>query len=187
MTTADALLNAEGPPEQDWILLGGARSPGRATVVSPSSPRKWDKQAGYATSGATLAYTGDDLSDFEVVIDLWEDEHWAQWKAFAAVLDMRPRGRFSPEGAFEIVHPAVNRPPARISAVVVLDVIGPDQTDGLWTYRLKLSAYRQPKVALGKPPGAVPAADAKIPTAKTAEDKMISDLLAEQARLGGGL
>lgn len=186
--SAAALLNGDGPPEQDYVILGSKRTPGRATIVSPGSPRKWDKQAGFGISGATLAFLGDDLSEFDLLVDLWEPEHWTAWTSFARdVLDKRPRGRISPEGAFDIVHPALNRSPTRISSVVVLDVTGPDQEDGLWTFRIKLSAYRQPKPALGKPPAAVPAVPGVTPTAKTAEDQAIADLLAEQARLGGAL
>lgn len=174
--------------EQDHIVIGGLRSPGRATIVRPGSPRKWDKQGGHGVSGAGLVYLGDELAEFDVLIDLWEPHHEAEWLAFASVvLDKRPTSRTDPGGAWEIEHPILNRPPARIHAVVVKNVEGPEQGDtGLWGYRIMLSAYRQPMVAIGKPPTATP--NANIPAkAKSAEDLEIERLMAKQRELGGAL
>jgi hypothetical protein len=182
------VIAGTSPPAKDYIVLGGVRSPGRATVLGAGSPRKWDKQQGYGVSGATLAFTGDDLSEFDVVIDLWEDSHWREWGAFAKVLASRPKGRFSPEGAFTIVHPVLNRTPISISSVVVLDAGGFEQNDtGLWTTRIKFSAYRKPRVALGKPNAAIPGVAGKTATAQDAADRQIAALLDEQASLGGAL
>ena len=38
------------PPIQDFIVLGGLRSPGRATVAGAGSPRDWDIRKGWAFS-----------------------------------------------------------------------------------------------------------------------------------------
>lgn len=187
MNPAD-LINATSPPGQDYIILGGAKSPGKATVLGAGSPRKWDKQMGYGQSGASLAYTGDDLSEFEVQIDIWDKAQWREWNDFAKVLDKRPKGRLGPEGAFFIKHPVLNRAPISITSVVVLDVSGWEQDDtGLWTCRIKFSAYRKPRLALGKPNSAIDSVAGETPTAADAADRKIADLLGEQKSLGGAL
>lgn len=181
------ILNAGDFPAQDYIELGGMTSPGRATIVNAGSPRTWDKRKGYGFSGATLVYTGDDLAEFDVLIDLWDKSQFQAWDDFAKkTLEKPPIGQ-RPK-ALDIKHPILNRSPTKITSVVVLDVLGPDQDeDGLWTYRIKFSAYRAPKPALGKPNASIPSVTPKVPTAQDEAEKKIQALLAQQKALGGAL
>lgn len=179
------LLNASTPPTQDFIILNGRRSPGRATIVNAGSPRTWDKQKGWGFTGATLIYTGDDLSDFDVIIDIWETpRHWIEWNAFAGLLEKRSTGL----GAkfYDISHPLLYRAPLRINQVAIRDVTQWEQSPkGLWTCRILMTAWNAPKPALGKPNGTIPAAGGGIDP--LANDPQIAALMAKQAALGGAL
>lgn len=178
------LLNANTPPVQDFIVLNGVRSPGRATIVNAGSPRNWDKQKGWGTTGATLIYTGDDLAEFDVVIDLWLPEHWAQWNTFARVLEKRSTGL----GAkfLSISHPLLYRAPLRITQVALKNVSQFELAkSGMWTCRLSFIDWKEPMPALGKPNGTIPRDNSGI--ADFASDPQIAALMAKQAALGGAL
>jgi len=178
------LLNSGTPPTQDFIVLGGKVSPGLATVTGAGSPRTWDKQKGWGFSGASLIYTGDDLSDFDVVIELWELSHWAQWASFARLLEKSPTG-VRPK-ALEIVHPLLNRAPIKITQVVIRDVTQFEQVrPGRWAARVMFTAFRAPKPALGKPNGTIP--NASNPISDFSDDPQIAALMRRQASLGGAL
>ncbi len=178
------LLNSGTPPIQDFVILGGEKSPGRATVTGAGSPRKWDKQSGFGFSGASLIFLGEDLSDFDLLIDLWEPEHWVAWNSFARVLEKPPIGVRAK--ALEIVHPLINRSPIKITQVVIRDVTQFEQSDtGLWTARIPLTAFRAPKPALGKPNGSI--ANANNPISDFSDDPAIAALMRKQAALGGAL
>lgn len=149
------LLNGDFPPVQDFIILNGRRSPGVCTVTGAGSPRKWDKPTSFGYSGASLTYTGDDVSEFDVIVQIWEHFHWAQWNAFARELEKRSTGLGAK--CLHIVHPVLYRAPLRISQVVVRDVSGFDQVKpGLWACRIEFTEWRDPVPALGKPNGAIP-------------------------------
>ncbi len=172
-------LNGGKPPYQDYIMLGGQQSPGLATPVKAGSPRNWDKRAGYGLSGATLVYTGDDLSEFDVIIDLWEDAHWSEWATFAKKVLTKPPIGTRPM-ALGIQHPLLSMAPLNITEVVVKDVYQFEQDEfGMWTGGIAFSVYRAPKPVLGKPLGAIPSVQKPIPTAHDAADVEISRLLTE--------
>ncbi|MDX6479513.1 MAG: hypothetical protein QOG85_23 [Gaiellaceae bacterium] len=179
------LLNSATPPVQDFIILQGRRSPGRATITNAGSPRTWDKQKGWGMSGATLIYTGDDLSDFDVIIDIWEKSHWGEWNDFARVLEKRSSGL----GAkfLEISHPVLYRAPLRISQVAIRDVTQFEQSKtGLWTCRILMTAWNSPLPALGKPDGTIPGVTGGGIT-DLDNDPEAQALLAKQRGLGGVL
>lgn len=174
---------AVSAPLADVILLDGVPSPGVATIVGAGSPRTWDKKKGWGYSGATLVYTGADLSDFDVILTIWQKTglQWAQWEAFALVLDLAPVGVLAKSKS--IVHPVLNRAPLSITSVVIRDVGQWEQSKtGLWTCRIGMTAYRAPMPALGKPNGTIPASGAIAPFAA---DPEIEALMKQQAALGG--
>lgn len=184
MTSPLDLLNSGTPPIQDFILLNGEKSPGVCTVTGAGSPRTYDKQKGWGFSGATLIYTGDDLSDFDVLIALWEKSHWGEWNKFARLLEKAPTG-IRPK-ALDIVHPQLNRSPLKITQVVIRDVTQFDQSKtGLWTCRIPFTSWRAPKKALGKPDGTIPKAGTGI--LDFSGDPQIAELMKKQAALGGAL
>lgn len=178
------LLNVGGPPKLDYVILNGIRTPGRATITGAGSPRTWDKQKGWAMSGATLIFTGDDLSDFEVHVDIWEDRHWTEWTPIAKLLEKRSTGL----GAkfLNIIHPQLYRAPLRITAVAVRDVSQWTKSkSGLWSCTIALTDWKAPKPALGKPDASIDKPEQGI--ADFSNDPQIKALLNQQADLGGGL
>lgn len=134
-----------GPPHQDWIYLGGQRSPGLAVVKGAGSPRNWDIRAGYGMTGAFVVFTGQGLAKFDVDIFAWEKEHFDDWKKFARRVLMAPSVGLRPR-SLPISHPTLNAPPLSILQVVVEDVTQWEQgsDDGLWACTIKLIEYREP-------------------------------------------
>lgn len=182
MSIADILTGAEFP-QQDYILLGGVKSPGRATILGAGSPRTWDVRQGYGYSGAVVVFTGDGLAKFDVRIDLWEKSHFSEWARFAKVaLEKAPMG-LKPK-AMDIAHPVLNMAPLKITSVVVEDVSQFEQDEeGMWSCTIKLLQYRAPKPALGKPLASIPNAPNVAPTAVDAAELEIKRLTAQFSAL----
>jgi hypothetical protein len=177
-------LNSGSPPAQDFILLDGQKSPGRASITGAGSPRKWDEKGGFGYSGASLVYLGNGLSDFDVVIDLWEPSHWKEWTDFARLLEKVPDGVLAK--AHTIVHPLLNRAPLKITKVVIRDVTQFEQNDkGLWTARIPMKSFKLPQQALGKPDGTITKANLGI--SDFSDDPEIAARLKKQAAMGGVL
>lgn len=162
-------------PERDFIELDGFRSPGRATVVKAGCPFKWDERGGYALDGAALYPMGGKLSSFDVLIDLWTEEHWAEWKEFAkGALQQR---RAKPFGK-SIRHPLLNREPLLIKDVVIEDVSQFEQDEhGLWTCAISLKAYRSPREIVVAAASPTPAIGPRIPTARDKAEELQQKLL----------
>jgi hypothetical protein len=170
-------------PIQDYIVLAGKRSPGRATVRGASSPRKWDEQAGYAQTGATLIYTGKALAKIEVDIYLWIESQFAEWTRFAQATLIDPKPVLTPS-SLSIQHPMVNREPLYISQVVVDDVTQWEQDDsGGFQCTIKLHEFRPRKPALVKPREGPPGSPVVVtPNPRLA---VLAANQAQIARLGG--
>lgn len=179
------LLNGGEFPAQDYILLGGEKSPGRATVLGAGSPRTWDKRKGYGYSGAFVIFTGDDLAKFKVQIDLWKKDQFAEWDRFAKKCLVKPPLGQKPK-ALDIQHPLLNAEPLKITSAVVEDVSQWDQDEeGLWSCTIDFLQFRAPKPALGKPNAAIPSVAKPIPTAQDAADVEIQRLMAQFSALAG--
>lgn len=190
-----------GPPRQDWILLGGQKSPGRANVINASDPRKWDERQGYGYSGAFLVYMGDKLSDVDVIITLWDEpsplpgatilspNQWQDWATFAKVLVKAPVGQ-RPK-ALGISHPLLSTPPLSISAVVVVDVTqfiqGEGEDSGSWSCMIRLKAFRAPIPVLGRPNQAIPPKGLAVPVPADGADLEINTLRGQRDGLAGKL
>lgn len=181
------LLNSGKPPAQDYIMLGGEKSPGLATITGADSPRKWSKAGGYGVDGASLVYLGQDLSEFDVQIELWEPEHWTQWNRFARVLERAPVGIRAQSLA--IVHPLLNNAPLHITQVVIRNVTqfeqGSGAKSGRWVATVALTVYRAAKPALAKVNGTID--DPHNPISDFANDPQIATLMVKQNALGGAL
>lgn len=178
-------LNPTSPPEQDFIMLDGVRSPGRATIVNAGIVRTWDKRKGFGYSGATLVYTGDDLSEFDVILDIWDDLQWAEWLPFALMLKKPPVG---PPRKQTIGHPILTRDPLKIETVVLTKATQWKRNNetGLWTCTLSFSEYRAPLPAVGKPTPEIPGAGLVV-SPPSAFELQMQALLAQANALGGGL
>jgi hypothetical protein len=145
-TATNRALDAAYFPRQDFFYLAGNKSPGRATLVGAGTPRRWKKNSGYATSGASLVYQGNDLSEFSFEVYMWDRKlHVPQWNEFAKNVLAKPPPGVTAD-AYLIEHPALVFPPLNITAAVILDVSQPEQDDtGGWTVTIKFQEYAPPK------------------------------------------
>lgn len=178
------MLNPGFPVLQNYILLQGQQSPGVARIEGAGAPRSWDIRKGYGFSGATTVYTGDELSEFDVILTLWEPGHFDAWVAFSALLAKPPVG-IRPS-AMDIGHPILNGPPLFIKSVVVKNVSQFRKSPGMkFETTIKFLQYRAPKPMLGKPNQAIPALTPPTPTAQDKYDLEIQALQAKIAAEGG--
>lgn len=170
-----------GRPAQDYIVLGGLPSPGRATPVGLGSPRVIDVQKPNLASGATCRFVGNDVCHFSVMIDVWDDLDFPIFYAWAKLcLAKTPPGVTAV--ALAIHHPQINNDPTNIHSVMIEDVLdlGQDET-GMWTWEIKLVEFRLPQPIPPLPPLLMP--DVEAPGPVKAEDVAESQMaaLAEQA------
>lgn len=168
--------NSSGLPCQDYIVLSGGQgfgalqSPGKATILGLNKPQGWDQRKGNALSGATVVPTGEELSKFSVLVEVWEGTQYEQWKTFAALYLTRAcvvlPGTVSAK-ALQIVHPQINDAPFSITEVVVEDVVAKQQgEDGMFSWEIHFLEYRKPIPAIGRPSASIPTATKPAPTAQ---------------------
>lgn len=136
---------------QDFVLLAGQRTPGLAELTGFDSSRRWHVRKGYGLSGATVVFRGIDLAEKgKLLIRLTTEEDWADWEAFAPLVQRPPIGERA--RALDISHPITDG--LGIRSVVVKNVHQPTQTgDGEWTITIELIEYRRPEYALARPEG----------------------------------
>lgn len=171
----------------DALQVGSEYSPGKATVRKPSEPRTWDKRKGYGFIGATVVYTGEDLSEFDVDFYLWTQPQSQDWDAFKKKYFERPpiptvllEGQLFPPQpkALGLSHPVLAR--VNIIAAVVTDVVwgGEDDFGGvMWT--VSFLQFKTPRAALARPDGSIPAAAKPTPTAADKTEQQIAEVLAQ--------
>jgi hypothetical protein len=170
-------------PNQDFIVLNGLKSPGRARITGASDPRKWDKRQGYGFSGAFLVYVGDELPSFSVMIDLVKPADFIAWATFAPLLE-KPKKGVRPTKALSIQHPLLRLAPLNITEAVVEDVSQFEvDDDGVYTCEIKFAKWGKPAPVLAKPTAAIPGVAAKVPVAKDAGEAAILSLLAQRNAL----
>jgi hypothetical protein len=68
--------------QADALLIGGDYSPGFCVISKAGLPLKWDKRPGYGFSGASIVYTGTDLSEFDVEFTVITQTQMTEFKAF---------------------------------------------------------------------------------------------------------
>jgi hypothetical protein len=137
---------------QDFVVLGGRKTPGIATLEGFSSPRRWDERRGPGLTGATLRFMGVGLAKGTLRLLLTTEEDWDDWEAFAPVVQRPPIGHRATH--LQIEHPQLEL--LGIRAVAVEDVSQPTPIDdtGLWEIEIALLEYRAPQPALSTPAGA---------------------------------
>jgi hypothetical protein len=135
---------------QDWVDFAGRSTPGIATVVGASSPRRWDERESYGWSGAFVVYHGQNLSHFSVKLKLYTPDDWNDWYVFKPLVARVPLGKR--QRPLDIGHPLTQQ--LGIFAVVVEDVTQAEQVeDGVWEIEIKLIEYRSPRLALAAAKG----------------------------------
>jgi hypothetical protein len=169
-------------PTDDYFVIGGDRSPGKATLIKCNSPSGIDVRKGYGLDGASTVPTGQEPSDIEFLIELWDETtHPAAFDIFARKWLTRPVA--IPQGglkalALNIQHTGVNRAPFNVSKVLRHDVVhhGDPEGIGLWSYTVTFLQFRLPKAAPSRPLAAIPKAKNPRPTAKDANEVQIQQL-----------
>lgn len=143
----------------DYVMLGihdprwnvrivGARSPGLAEVKKATQPRKWDKRLGYGLSGSFPVFRGRDLTEFDVIIRLIDDQDWLDWNNWKPIVEAPPFGKFPK--ALDIWHPWTEA--AKIKSCVVVNVGQPEMDEyGVHTITINMLEWRRPIVTLVKP------------------------------------
>ena len=174
-------------PRQDYVIFpGGIKTPGVAEIQGLNSPRKWTIQQGYALSGATTVYAGTEPVKFKIVVRMWRELDLVQWEILARLHLAKPLPGMKPI-ALGVSHPIFTFPPNNISSIVIEDVLSPEQDEfGLWTATIQCLEWKKPLPALGKPLGAIPAANKAAPTAQDAADKAIEARVTTLKTLAGG-
>lgn len=135
------------PAAFDYVVLGGQRSPGTATVQGADLVRRLRERRAFGVSGATVVDQGAQLVHFEVVLRFTTSAEFAEWDTFKALL-VRPAAR-STHGV-DIEHPLLDD--LEIRSVLPEGRSQFVQDDlGAWSTTLKFCEYRRPVVALAVP------------------------------------
>lgn len=172
------------PDAWDYILLGGALSPGIAVVTSGGKPYKWDVKEGPGTTGASTTFRGSRLAEPSVQFTIWTREQYEEWWRFVEVFTMDPNKKTL--AALDIVHPALNG--NGIGSVVPKGIPQLENAGGgKWTATLEFQEYGPPpkKKASGNPKGSKGGSAGSGSGAGGAQDTALSEQEKEIARLLG--
>lgn len=182
-------------PTDDFFYIGGDISPGKATLIKCDAPSGIDIRKGFGLSGASTVPTGEEPSDVEFLIELWDERfHPQQFETFARKWLTRPvkcpkllPGQSQAEAlALRIRHTGLNRAPFNVDKVLRHNVIHEGQDEyGLWRYRVSFLQFRLPFIAASKPLAAIPGVKNPRPTALTANQKKTQELSDERDRIQG--
>lgn len=165
-------------PEQDFIVLGGKKSPGKATITSGAFERKYDVREPYGAIGGSTVYHGEKIKGADVLFELWTKDQFAEWNAFSKDVLFKKPGLT----AMSVDHPVLKL--IQLTEVQVESVSAFEQDDfGLWSCTVRLLEFKRPQQALAKPLAAIPNAPKITPTATDAADLEIQKLTAQFSSL----
>lgn len=171
--------------EADAIKISGDWSPGYAVVKRAGEIVTWDKRKGYGYAGASLIFTGDDLSEFSIEFTMTTQTQVNEWKAFKKkYFTKRPAapqnsvflaGIPQPQ-ALGVYNPLLAE--VGITQIVYKEIHQFDQPSiGKWVKVVDFIKYQAPKPLLGKPAGATPAAGKQSPVGQSAAQLEIRSAL----------
>lgn len=146
---------------QTFIVLANQPSPGNVIVENAGAPRDWEIRKGYGLAGASVVYTGENLSKFDVTLQFWTEIQLDDWHNRFRTIVAKPPKNIAPK-ALACQHPLLDD--LEIDKVVVLDrtQLTPSPS-GLWTVKVSLLQYKKPAPALARPNGAIPNAPGTVP------------------------
>lgn len=143
------------PDAWDYAVLGGIPTPGLCIIKGASKVLGWDKRKGQGTSGASTVYTGDELTEFSMRLELYPGVRGLDLRTQLDVIDQELlpvlAAASSGKSAVDFYHPAVADPPVDVRAVVPVDLGQLEQEGDLWTWTVKFLQFKKPKPAIGKP------------------------------------
>lgn len=168
-------INPRGP-EQNYVIAGGVRSPGRAYFTGLGRPYNWNVQEGYGLQGGWVTFRGRGICKFTLTIELFTAADFLGWEAFSKVIT--PIQPVTPLKPFlvDMIHPLLAA--ADIKTVAVEDAGVPLKAPNgdRWVVTIKLIDYRPPLFALAKADKSIPATEKKAPDPpKTAGDRFLVD------------
>jgi hypothetical protein len=137
---------------QDYIVLGGYKSPGLAEIVGARMDLEYQVKLSPGATGARTRFLSRKLSEFEVRIRCVTDQELADFEEFRAAVLVSPDkgaliGRSSDEKALpanralDIHHPILAD--IGITSVILLSVGAFERVDptGIWQVTLKFQQY----------------------------------------------
>lgn len=167
--------NALDALAQDYVTIGGDRSPGRATILDPKREIGWDVRQAYAYSNAVLVPKGNPPATFAIRFDFWDPAQLAPWTAFSAKY-LKRSGVIKDGKAYALAinHPILQAQPIALQECVVAKIGGLNKSDdeGTWGSTIEFLEYGQPKIVAQTPPPVIGAAGANsfdVPTQQQAD------------------
>ncbi len=163
----------DDPELYDSVELGGVRSPGVVTITGHDRKHGWDVKKGAGQAGATTTRTSDDPIEFTCTFKLSDEEDFAAWPAFAAVVNSTVVGQSAT--ARDIYHPDLAE--NDIKSVVKSTMMGTVH-DGMGgqTRAVKFLEYKPPRKAGGTPSGSKAGSKATAPDPNQAAKDEIARL-----------
>jgi hypothetical protein len=159
----------DDPELYDSVVLGGVRSPGKATLSGHDRVVGWDVKEGSGQNGATMTRKGERPVEFTLTLYLADQDDFDAWPAFVAVVDGTVAG--STPKAVDIYHPDLAS--QGITSVVKASVGGTvHDGKGGQTIAIKLTEYRPPKPATGSPAGSSSKKPAAVDPNQSALDEI---------------
>lgn len=185
--------NALDALAQDFVVIGGDVSPGRATILDPKREIGWDIRQAYGMNLATLVPKGNPPATFSIRFDLWDEADLPKWNAFSAkwlkYATARVPGATDKNGnpvnyAISVKHPILQAQPIALQQCVIAKIGGLNvDEEGLWGCTVDFLEYGLPVIARQAPTAAVPAAAQAQPTATSAAEVKIQALRDRAAHL----
>lgn len=165
----------------DIVYIAGGQLPGLASIWTGSKPSrkyKWDKKEGAGTAGDILTYRGSRTVEFVIDLTFWEADQVDAWDAMYPTLT--PDGK----SGVDITHPTLDR--LGVKSIVIEEIVQLfPKGGGQWGVQIGVNEYAPPpKTNVTTTPNGSSNTTAKSdadkpPTAQTAQEKEIQDLLAE--------
>lgn len=158
----------------DYIEFGGLRAPGIATVTG-TREYKYDKVATYGADAAIVIYRGKPPLTFQVRIQLFTPEEYAEWGVFRTAV-IKPPAAGTASKATSVVHPFLAELGVQSCCIESCTVPENDGT-GVWSVTIVASEWKKPKTILSKPE-----ATATTPAAPTDPADILIDNLKSQVQ-----
>lgn len=176
--------NALDALAQDYVTIGGDKSPGKATILNMSNPLGWDVRLGYGMNKATLVPSGNPPAEFSIKFDLWDAADLPAWNEFAKkwlkkslVTGAGPAGVTK---AISVQHPMLQAQPFSVQDCVVVEPGALEKDEfGLWSCTTKFRESAPPRPALQRATANIPPAGKAAPTAADAVEAANQAALAE--------
>lgn len=176
--------NAWDKLAQDYVTIGGQKSPGRASILDMKRKIGWDVRKAYGLDKATLVPVGNDPATFSVRFDFWDPAEKVTWDAFAKTylkwaLVRVPGGATK---ALKVLHPILQAQPFAVQDCVVSEIHGLNKDEeGLWGCTIDFMEYGAPVIALQKARGTIDGKAVQKPVAQTAQQQYLQKIAAQDA------